>query len=593
MSTIAQSGLFPPIIDAWLPPVNIENMVSISGNGFDITFDYSPYNTLYEDDEFKIEEIQVTITRQSDYKSIFLDPYVRGIYLVDAPEPPSGSTISTIHIPKNVIDGDKVQYNTLYKVQLRLSTARYAGPTTGDSAAKAISDYLAEETNMLQFSEWSTVGAFSFIAPIDLEIAVNKNVIENISSTTTIDTSNVTLTCTNDKSNMDIIQNWCSEKNRIYLNKRSNDQEYLTEYSVKIYVNSEEVFTSELRPVNMNDRQHFVYDIPFYFENDITYNIQIQIFTVSGYTQNYSFAIQPQYDATSWGDSNNHLDEQLSLDTVIGKVNINFAKRPDPEGVTSIVGKGTIKIRRGSDIDNFGYWSTLFNKHIEDEEITETKFLDFNDFTIESGVLYKYEITYSPDIPVPPNTVIYTTVSNPVISVFDDAFLTGQDGKQLNVKFNPNVSNYKINTVDTVINTIGSQYPFVKRGAENYYRTFSLSGTIAYEMDSEHQFSSRTDIYGDNIEIYGTYLVNHYYNQRNDRLTQKKFREKVFKFLYDDKPKLFRSTPEGNILVRLTDISYTPSNNLGRMIGEFSCTATEIGEPTVENLILYDIIKLE
>ena len=60
-------------------------------------------------------------------------------------------------------------------------------------------------------------------------------------------------------------------------------------------------------------------------------------------------------------------------------------------------------------------------------------------------------------------------------------------------------------------------------------------------------------------------------------------------FLYSDQPKLFRSTPEGNILVRLTDVNLTPNQQLGRMIYDFSCTATEIGECSIENYKLYQI----
>ena len=89
--------------------------------------------------------------------------------------------------------------------------------------------------------------------------------------------------------------------------------------------------------------------------------------------------------------------------------------------------------------------------------------------------------------------------------------------------------------------------------------------------------------------MYGSYFVNHYMNQQNDRVTQRKFREIVTRYLYDDIPKLFRSTPEGNILVRLTDITLTPNTQLGRMIYDFSCTATEIGEPSIENCKLYKV----
>ena len=47
--------------------------------------------------------------------------------------------------------------------------------------------------------------------------------------------------------------------------------------------------------------------------------------------------------------------------------------------------------------------------------------------------------------------------------------------------------------------------------------------------------------------------------------------------------------PEGNILVRLTDVSLTPKTEIGRMIYDFSCTATEIGDASVENCKMYKI----
>ena len=56
-------------------------------------------------------------------------------------------------------------------------------------------------------------------------------------------------------------------------------------------------------------------------------------------------------------------------------------------------------------------------------------------------------------------------------------------------------------------------------------------------------------------------------------------------YLYNDTPKLFRSTPEGTVLVRLMNISLTPEQTLGRMLYNFSATAYEIGEVNSENLL--------
>ena len=61
-------------------------------------------------------------------------------------------------------------------------------------------------------------------------------------------------------------------------------------------------------------------------------------------------------------------------------------------------------------------------------------------------------------------------------------------------------------------------------------------------------------------------------------------------FLYADDVKLFRSSTEGNHLIRLTDVSFTPKPELGRMIWSFAATATEIADDTIDNYELYNII---
>ena len=50
-------------------------------------------------------------------------------------------------------------------------------------------------------------------------------------------------------------------------------------------------------------------------------------------------------------------------------------------------------------------------------------------------------------------------------------------------------------------------------------------------------------------------------------------------------PKIFFSFS----LYALSNISFTPNQTLGRMIYDFSCTATEIGEANIQNYKLYEI----
>ena len=53
--------------------------------------------------------------------------------------------------------------------------------------------------------------------------------------------------------------------------------------------------------------------------------------------------------------------------------------------------------------------------------------------------------------------------------------------------------------------------------------------------------------------------------------------------------KLFKSPTEGNIIVALTNVSWTPNETLGRAIYSFSSTAYEVAENTIENIKKYGI----
>jgi hypothetical protein len=60
-------------------------------------------------------------------------------------------------------------------------------------------------------------------------------------------------------------------------------------------------------------------------------------------------------------------------------------------------------------------------------------------------------------------------------------------------------------------------------------------------------------------------------------------------FLTNKKPKLFRSFEEGNMIVYLNNISFTPNKTLGRHIYDFSATATELCEYNSQNLQKYKL----
>lgn len=86
-------------------------------------------------------------------------------------------------------------------------------------------------------------------------------------------------------------------------------------------------------------------------------------------------------------------------------------------------------------------------------------------------------------------------------------------------------------------------------------------------------------------------------NNINSQLTADNFtKERNYKldildWLSNGKPKIMRSAPEGNYIVRLMNVSLSPIDTLGRMIHSFNATAYEYDTFTHDNLIKYNLIK--
>lgn len=64
------------------------------------------------------------------------------------------------------------------------------------------------------------------------------------------------------------------------------------------------------------------------------------------------------------------------------------------------------------------------------------------------------------------------------------------------------------------------------------------------------------------------------------------------KWLSDGKPKLYRSETEGNMIVILSGVSFTPLDKTGRMVYTMSATVTEIAEYNMDNLLDYNLIPV-
>lgn len=150
-------------------------------------------------------------------------------------------------------------------------------------------------------------------------------------------------------------------------------------------------------------------------------------------------------------------------------------------------------------------------------------------------------------------------------------------GLSLPLKFNTKITNLKYNYIDSITPTLGSAFPFIRRNGAQNYRTFTIESMIAFEADEMKEFIKLPPIDG----VQDDYDKN--------LLKQRVYRDAVLEFLHDGKVKLFRSAQEGDMIVRLSNISLTPNEQLDRNIWTFSAQATEVAAPTMENLAKYGL----
>ena len=276
-----------------------------------------------------------------------------------------------------------------------------------------------------------------------------------------------------------------------------------------------------------------------------------------------------------------------------GYISLLFGTQDDKVGFIHNNTPGNFVIYRSDETSNFCQWEECY------------KFSNFNnnnnlevwkDFTVESGKKYKYAISQYDDDGVHSEKVI----CNEEVSIdFEDIFL--YDGKrQLKIRFNPKVSSFKQNNLEAKIETIGSQHPFIVRNGKVSYKEFPISGLISYLADENQLFLQSTteeiqsirstDAKSTQLSIFqkdfnfSTDLVS------SNIIKEKEFKIEVLNWLTNGEPKLFRSSTEGNFIVRLLNVSLTPIDTLGRMLHTFNCTAYEIAENTYENMCKLNMI---
>ena len=279
---------------------------------------------------------------------------------------------------------------------------------------------------------------------------------------------------------------------------------------------------------------------------------------------------------------------------------------------------GNFIIIRTDEYSNYTYWEDLCYFTVIGTKNVVYK----TDYTIESGIKYKYAI-------VKENSAGYRSIplmekDAPARWVdFQYNYILGTKG-HIRLMYDNTIQSFKKNVLQNKQDTLGGKYPTITKNGYAYYSEFQVEGLISIEQEitdyidadgfkfkagdcivgadkicfsaySKDNYFHRADDSDEDGEVF-TYQVNNLENINNLTddyyFVERKYREIIIDFLNDGEYKLYKSPTEGNILVVLTEVSLTPKEELGRLVYSFSATAVEVDEPSLKNLNEFNLINI-
>lgn len=541
-AAVGSNNIYPPIVTPFAP-----NFIIGSDKSCRVYFSISAYNSIKE-----YQDIHITVTRQSDnITALSKEKYPSQIKV---------ASIATVMIDPDRTSNDKYyitlinddieggfQTGIVYKVQMRFSNHAMGGY---DNQKDGIDNYLSLHLNA--FSEWSQVCLVQGINQPEVQI---KNGSGGI---LVIDDNNIF--------NNDTLE--------VVGTLVTDDTDPLRQYELNLYNSNNELIETSgvLFPVYQSSQDQINYVFKKALQDAENYILEIKYMTYGLYEEIVKYPIFVLLNSIE------------KLDVYIKPIEDQENGRIGLHITSDLVMPfaGIITIRRTSSKTDFELWEDVHTVELRDEKLDYTWY----DYTIESGVWYKYCVQKRNSAG---NRGIVTRLDTPVMIIFDSLFL-GADGTQIKIKFNPQVSSFQKTVNDTKIDTIGAKYPYIRRNGATAYRQFPISGLITFLMDGDKIFTDRGEFYNEeSLTLYKEYNDKNRIDIFNDITYERDFREKVMDFLYKHNVKLYRSATEGNILVKLMNVTFQPNQTLGRRIYSFQCTAYEVADYTIENIDYYGI----
>ena len=540
------SNLFPPIVDSRMPAF-------LQNTTCKIYFSLSSYNAPSE-----IANCQVRITYQNNNMSALktsLYPSEIKICNLLTDNTVTGDNKYYIEIRPNDLQHGVFDIDYFYKVQIRFtSTEASAAP----SSSSGIDAWLAN--NISYFSEWSEICLIKAISIPSIDFQSTESYVTRINS---------------------LVNNYLSVRivGQVKF-ANENDTQHIKSYKVLIYKNgiSASNLVSESKDYYINkynniNEINYKTNFPIQNENvSYTFNFIITTNNLYTFSSNYIVSLSKTQVQTTGFKIETILDEEN------GRIGVSIEKNTTDFS-------GNIVIIRASNKDGFKYWEDVHTGNIT---LSDSKKYIWYDNTIESGIFYLYGVQEVNN----QQRLKAVTTENPSLVIFQNMYLSTKE-QQLNIKFDPQVSSFSYTISENMNETIGSKYPFFRRNGYVNYRTIPISGTISFFTDADALMkASRQDVFGEYKEWYDAYNTEKNISPYNDYIYEKFFRDKLIEFLYNDDIKLFRSGTQGNILVKIMNVSLTPNQTLSRRIYSFSCVLYEIDDFNLQNCQKYETFDL-
>lgn len=414
--------------------------------------------------------------------------------------------------------------------------------------------------------------------------------------------------------------------------------EYIDTYEIEIKKDGNSIYKTGI--INNNLKTSFSTKVDYYrnpFEPTIsTYKIIFTGTTINGFKIDGN--IDPRFKKT-------FSTTQPSYIPIEAKNLISFKDRekegavkisitPDFSALQNINNKaGRLEIYRASEDNYFTNWKKLFVIDITNEQWALYPTVSFLDCYCKFGEIYYYYIKYINN-DTNEEYLFCDKISDTKYLPFkynldyNDIYLSDKNNL-LHLELNPNITGLKYVTQESITNTLGGKYPIIRKNGNTKYKQFNLSGTLYFDLNNvaesyDSQNTSMQEYFDttyinyflgfekafknisgrgswDYLEKIDDESVTSYFDEikyknisykdygRQKQNFNKRVRDLVIDFLTNGQPKLFRTFEEGNMIIYLSNISFTPNKQLGRAVYDFSATATEFCETTEENMLKYGL----